>query len=67
MHTAFLFLASSMPWLVVHFDLQSVHQLVEAAEKIDHGHNFENCFVIKPQFSHRGNMYGESVVASHYG
>ena len=67
MHTAFQLLPSPVPRFIIHFNLQSVHQFVEAAEKIDHSHDFEYRFVIEPQLPHRGNVDRESVVASHYG
>ena len=38
---------SAKPGLFVRFDLEAVHQLVEAAEKIDHCHKLEHGGIVQ--------------------
>jgi hypothetical protein len=54
--TATLFSSSAVPGLLVGLDLKAVHQLVEAAEQIDDGHQLEDSFVVQSQLPHRGSV-----------
>lgn len=46
MRTAFVSLASAIPGLLVHLDLEAVQELVESAEQVDHGHELKHGSII---------------------
>lgn len=55
--------ASAVPRLLVRLYLKAVHELVEAAEQVDYGHQLQNSFVVQTQLLHRRSMDLQSVVA----
>ena len=57
-------LPSPIPGLLISLDGQSVHQLVEAAEQIDDGHQLQHPFIIQTQLPHRGSVNVQSVLAA---
>ncbi len=64
MRTAFMVLASPIPWLLVYLHLQPVEQLVQSGEQIDDRHEFQHTFIVQPKLPHRGSMNFNSVLAS---
>ncbi len=58
-------LTSTVPGLFIRLDLQTVQQLIEAAEEIDHRHHFDDPLVVQSQLPHRGSMDVDSILAPH--
>ncbi len=66
MPTAFEALPSPEPRFFVEFQLETLVEVIEPAEEVDHGHQFENPFIVQAEFPHRGSVNGNSVVASQH-
>src|SRR5690349_18697134 len=57
-------LASTVPGLLVRFDPESIHELIEAAEQVHDRHQFKDTFVVKPELPRRGSVHVESIDAA---
>ena len=61
------FLASAVPWFFVGLDLKTFQEIVKATEKVDHRHQFDDCFIVQPQLPHRGSVDMDSILTTHDG
>ncbi len=46
--------------------METLIEVIEPAEEVDHGHQFKNPFIVQAKFPRRGSVNGDSVVASQH-